>query len=135
MQVGELVGEFLLGHVDAAHRETFGDAVEVRRGVEPCREAVGARDLGRDPGGGALAVRARHVDRRVGELRVIEVGREREDAREIGDHARFLAGIELFQRLGVIHRGRQAGSEGVAGSEGGPGTASTVSTENVSASA
>ena len=83
----------------------LGDRRQVRRGVEPGGEAVRARDLGRDPGGGALAVRAGHVDRGIGELRVVEVGRQREDAREVGDHARFLARSSSASASAIVHRG------------------------------
>ena len=95
--------------------------------VSPCAQAIAVATRG----GRALAVRARHVDRRVRQLRVVEVGREREDARQVGHHARFLAGLELRERLR-----RDPSSRSGRPRTGGVGLgASTVSTENVSASA
>ena len=76
----------------------------------PCAQ----RELGDDLGGGAFAVRAGHVDRGVGELRVGQVGRQRQDAREVGHHAPFLARVEFGERFGEVHVGAQASATGAS---------------------
>ena len=87
LQVPELLGELRLGDVDPPHGEPLGHRLEVRRRVQARREAVGARDLGRHPRRRALAVRARDVDRRVRQLGIVQVGGDRQDARQVGHHA------------------------------------------------
>ena len=94
-QVLVLGGELLEGHVDAAHREPFGDGLEVRRRVQPGGDAVRARELGDRTRRRGLAVRAGDVDRGVRELRVVQERGELQDPREVRHHPGFLATLEL----------------------------------------
>ncbi len=101
-QVLVLLGELLLRDVDAADREPLADRHQMGGGVEPGGQPVRARQLRRHAGGRALAVRAGDVDRWVRQLRVGQQRGEREDPREVGQHAALSASFELGDGLADV---------------------------------
>ena len=113
-QVLVLLGELLLRDVDPAHREPLADGHEVRRRVQPRREPVRARELGRHARRGPLAVRAGDVDRRIRQLRVGQQRREREDPRQVGHHAALAASLELGDGFPEVQRDQPPSSASCA---------------------